>query len=566
MMRSENTMQAANTSKDFLSEIDELRSRYEACVESFDHLDDRTVKAKNDLVKAHEKLAEHFLKQELFLQSVEHYYHAYDLSSLTYSLKKLYGTEIEHSRRVSTSGGKALDSLGQTNNNEVMFLKGLCYLSGIGVPLDNERAFRLFDRAAKQGHAAAEFNLALMYYLGRVKDIPIPESTNRAFELFEKAALQGDAKAQYYCGLLYYGEKINGVSDQEAVRKAVEFYNQSANQGRSVAQSTLGEIYHKRKLEGLSENEWNRQAVYWNELAAKQGCLVSKNNLAHLYFLQRVNDVPKGEAIKRSVELYKESANQGYVVAQFSLGLLHQYHSDDLGVSKEEADKQSVFWFRKAAQQGYESALLRLKHMVTSSLVPQGQQKVFAEYALFYLSHQKDDLREALMWFNGNPKQHLITYCHEFIDQLLSSDKTITDHVIDKRVQFIKQQSTRLSKFFGIFARPYPNDQDKELDYAVQRVFLYLDIFQRQKSSESVLEGFLRLRKSEYFSSEDTFHLAMCYYRMACQPSLENDQSSAFCDLGMNTMSCAADKGDVQAKLFLGDIDDDTIQPTTLVI
>ena len=66
-MRSENTMQAANTSEDFLSEIDELRSRYDACVESFDHLDDRTVKAKNDLVKAHEKLAEHFLKQKLFL-------------------------------------------------------------------------------------------------------------------------------------------------------------------------------------------------------------------------------------------------------------------------------------------------------------------------------------------------------------------------------------------------------------------------------------------------------------------------------------------------------------------
>ncbi len=559
-------MQAANTSKYFLPKIDELRSRYDACVESFDHLDDRTVKAKNDLVKAHEKLAEHFLKQELFLQAVEHYYHAYDLSSLTYSLKKLYGTEIELSNAFPPEVDTRRDSLDQINDSQVMFLKGLCYLSGIGGTLDNERAFRLFDRAAKQGHAAAEFNLALMYYLGRVKDIPIPESTNRAFELFEKAALQGDAKAQYYCGSLYYGEKINGVSDQEAVRKAVEFYNQSANQGRSVAQSTLGEIYHKRKLEGLSENEWNRQAVYWNELAAKQGCLVSKNNLAHLYFLQRVNDVPKGEAIKRSVELYKQSANQGYVVAQFSLGLLYQCHSDDLGVSKEEADKQSVFWFRKAAQQGYESALLRLKDMVTSSLVPQGQQKVFAEYALFYLSHQKDDQREALKWFNGNPKQHLITYCHEFIDQLLSSDKTITDHVIDKRVQFIKQQSTRLSKFFGIFAPPYPNDQDKELDYAVQRVFLYLDIFQRQKSSESVLEGFLRLKKSEYFSSEDTFHLAMYYFRMACQPSLEEDQFSAFFYLGMNTMSCAADKGDVQAKFFLGANDDDTINPTTLAI
>ena len=559
-------MQAANTSEDFLSEIDELRSRYDASVESFAHLDDRTVKAKNDLVKAHEKLAEHFLKQELFLQAVEHYYHAYDLSSLTYSFKKLYGTKKEHSRSVSTSGGKALDSLGQTDNNEVMFLKGLCYLSGIGVPLNNERAFGLFDRAAKQGHAAAEFNLALMYYLGRVEDNSISNPANKAFELFEKAADQGDAKAQYYCGLLYVEGTVNGVSNQEAISKAVEYYILSANQGHSVAQSNLGSIYEKRKLKDLSEYKSDREAVRWYDLAAKQGCLLSQNNLAHLYFLQRVNNVPMDEAYKRSEILYKQSANQGYVVAQFSLGLLYQCHSDDLGVSKEEADKQSVFWFRKAAQQGYESALLRLKHMVTSSLVPQGQQKVFAEYALFYLSHQKDDQREALKWFNGNPKQHLITYCHEFIDQLLSSDKTITDHVIDKRVQFIKQQYTRLSKFFGIFARPYPNDQDKELDYAVQRVFLYLDIFQRQKSSESVLERFLRLKKSEYFSSEDTFHLAMYYFRMACQPSLEEDQSSAFCDLGMNTMSCAADKGDVQAKLFLGAIDDDTINPTTLAI
>ena len=116
------------------------------------------------------------------------------------------------------------------------------------------------------------------------------------------------------------------------------------------------------------------------------------------------------------------------------------------------------------------------------------QRRELAEYALFYFYHLKNNQPKALKWFKRNSKQHLITYCHTFIHQLLSADKTITDEVINVRVQFIKQQYSRLRKFIGIFTQPCLNDQDKEVDYAVQRVSLYLDIFQREKSYKSVLE------------------------------------------------------------------------------
>ena len=59
--------------------------------------------------------------------------------------------------------------------------------------------------AAKQGAAAAQFNLGNMYDEGR----GVPQNDGEAVKWFRKAADQGYAKAQYNLALVYYsGEGV----------------------------------------------------------------------------------------------------------------------------------------------------------------------------------------------------------------------------------------------------------------------------------------------------------------------------------------------------------------------
>ena len=61
---------------------------------------------------------------------------------------------------------------------------------------DFKLAYEEFLKAADQGYATAQFNLALMYYNGR----GVPRDYQAAARWYRKAADQGNAKAQYNLG------------------------------------------------------------------------------------------------------------------------------------------------------------------------------------------------------------------------------------------------------------------------------------------------------------------------------------------------------------------------------
>ncbi|MBI0416887.1 MAG: sel1 repeat family protein, partial [Nitrosomonadaceae bacterium] len=54
------------------------------------------------------------------------------------------------------------------------------------------KAVEFFQKAAAQGNADAQNNIAVMYLTGE----GVPKSTSKAVEFFQKAAAQGNADAQ----------------------------------------------------------------------------------------------------------------------------------------------------------------------------------------------------------------------------------------------------------------------------------------------------------------------------------------------------------------------------------
>ena len=66
------------------------------------------------------------------------------------------------------------------------------YLNGIGVPEDPAKAKTLWEKAAMQGDAGAQFRLGYLYVTGK----KIPKDLDKGREWLEKAAAQNELGAK----------------------------------------------------------------------------------------------------------------------------------------------------------------------------------------------------------------------------------------------------------------------------------------------------------------------------------------------------------------------------------
>ena len=97
-----------------------------------------------------------------------------------------------------------------------------------------DEVVRLWEGAAVQGQAHAQFNLGIMYDQGHGVDV----NYKKAIEWYEKAAEQGHADAQYNLGVMYgHGEGVD-----VNYKKAIEWFEKAAEQGHANAQCNLGII------------------------------------------------------------------------------------------------------------------------------------------------------------------------------------------------------------------------------------------------------------------------------------------------------------------------------------
>ena len=117
---------------------------------------------------------------------------------------------------------------------------------------------------ALQGDAVAQFNLGVM-----------ARSSEQAHAWYRKAAEQGLAPAQYQLALTY----LNGYGVEQSDEKAVDWYRKAAEQGNATAQYNLGYMY--RNGFGLEQSDEN--AAIWYRKAAEQGNVQAQNNLGWTY-------------------------------------------------------------------------------------------------------------------------------------------------------------------------------------------------------------------------------------------------------------------------------------------
>ncbi len=125
---------------------------------------------------------------------------------------------------------------------------------------------------AKNGDAKAQYNVALMYARGEGAQPDMKKAT----VWYEKAAKQGLASAQYNLAQLYHSL---GDKEDHAYEKAKYWYEKAAEQGIMQAYNNLGSLY----LEGKGVPKDPQKALTLFEKAAQQGDANAHLNAALLY-------------------------------------------------------------------------------------------------------------------------------------------------------------------------------------------------------------------------------------------------------------------------------------------
>ncbi|OWF53911.1 death ligand signal enhancer-like [Mizuhopecten yessoensis] len=183
------------------------------------------------------------------------------------------------------------------------FNLGLCYETGRGVKKNMKQAVKLYERAVKENHPQAMYNLALLY-LGEEEGLTSPKY---GLQLMEKAAELGLAQAQTYMGVHIMGQK------QSCLDKAVAYFRAAAGQDDSDGE-------------------------YFLALCYEQGLGVEENKC-------------------RAADLYSQAATKGHDGAIYNLAFFHEHGLG--GLPEDQVTAMTLY--RKAANAGNESALYRLE-------------------------------------------------------------------------------------------------------------------------------------------------------------------------------------------------------------
>lgn len=174
-----------------------------------------------------------------------------------------------------------------------------CYMNGIGVDIDENKAIQWLIRSAENGHPSALVDLGAIYLYGDI----VVRNEKRAFECFQRAAEEKDAKGYYNLGVCFN----NGFGCDKDSERALKNFKKAAELGDVHARYVLGCIHADKD-----------SSIYSPTLA---------------------------------FECFNLGASKQHPGAEFELG---KCYSEGIGV---EIDKQAAFhWIRRAARHDYSHA------------------------------------------------------------------------------------------------------------------------------------------------------------------------------------------------------------------
>jgi TPR repeat protein len=183
---------------------------------------------------------------------------------------------------------------------------GISSVLALGPDYDARKALKWFEKAALNGYAPAQVNLAVMYANGW----GTTQNYGVALQWFKAASQQHYARADYNLGILY----IQGTGVRQDYGEALRWFQRAADAGDSSAETNLGYMYDS----GLGVTPNSKIAVEW----------------------------------------YAKAASTGNPLGQYNLGDMYLHGN---GIAQN--DMEAFQWFQKAAEQGHTGALIKLAYM-----------------------------------------------------------------------------------------------------------------------------------------------------------------------------------------------------------
>jgi TPR repeat protein len=147
------------------------------------------------------------------------------------------------------------------------------YTTGEGVKQDFKEAVKWKRKAADQGLAKAQYNLAGHYGGG----LGVEKDEKEAAKWYRKASEGNLPQAWVALGSKYYFGK--GV--EKDFKEAVKWYRKAAEQEWAYAQTSLAQMYRDGK--GVKQDY--KKAFEWFTKAAEQGYPIADRGLGHLYLV-----------------------------------------------------------------------------------------------------------------------------------------------------------------------------------------------------------------------------------------------------------------------------------------
>ncbi len=123
------------------------------------------------------------------------------------------------------------ERLARNGDTEAQFVLGLLHNDGVGVPLDYEKAFFWYQKAAQQNHIDAQYNLAHLYLSGN----GVEKDLTQAIHWWQKAAQNGHVRAQYNLGFAYF----QGIGIQQDSQRALIWMRKAASKNDARALKLL---------------------------------------------------------------------------------------------------------------------------------------------------------------------------------------------------------------------------------------------------------------------------------------------------------------------------------------
>jgi TPR repeat protein len=189
-----------------------------------------------------------------------------------------------------------------TDDPKIQTTIGNRYKTGEGAVKNYEEAVNWYRKAAEQGFAGAQNNLAVMYEKG----LGVPKDDSEAAKWYQRAAEKQDAEAakwyqraaekqdahaQHSLGIMY----LDGRGIPQDFEEAFKWIRKSAEQGHHGAFRDMGEMYWK----GLGVSQNDVLACMWWKLAVMHGDEESERLLSKATAKMPSSSVIKSEKLAK---------------------------------------------------------------------------------------------------------------------------------------------------------------------------------------------------------------------------------------------------------------------------